>query len=720
MALALALAMLTGRVQADIRIDADNLAQLPTGVSAHQSVRAVSGADGSAWLLSAGGFSAPTAGNLKAASGSISLRCRTPEHWPPADDRALFHIGEKAHVHVTLLFRGSLLMAVYKGGKEHFALVRSSEAEIWRPESWHEVQFSWCRASSETVDFLLTIDGRLVGLAVGKLIEDWPATCFVGVRGARTPWQGMLDDIVLSVKPIVPPELAPGRRTIAVRGDDDIGACYRFWTIGNHNKPHAFADAAYSRRVTASRPFVTQINAVYLLGGRYRDQNCWFQGVGEDGRVLADFTGMLTQLQAIVDGGLVPWIVLDNIPYTMSAPPQENTYGNTAPPADERLWSAYVEQAIRAMVGHFGRDLVSTWWFRVGTEPDLCPAHWAGTREQYFTHYDYTVDAVTRVLPQATVGPGNILNPAGGEFGTTTRKQWGLDIIDHVAQGTNACTGTQGTRMDWFSFSWYARVGQPLTRFDAAVTAIRSRMARYPELAETPLVVGEFAVLHDERGRRIWSGETTEWAASFYAALADRVYRYGIRHVYEWAQTTGGLLHPRTNVMSLLQTMSGGRRLAVDVQGESMACCGAIASRQGEDLLVLLYNHRFLRRPKVDESVQLVLRDSRMRAGDQWLLSEQLVDAEHGTWAHAFAADCAAAGLTQLPKAGSFEGDPRRLYGDDALKVFHSNRATYAALAQIPVTRDAEPLRVLDGNVQLDLQLNGHSVRLLRLAPPAQ
>jgi len=408
------------------------------------------------------------------------------------------------------------------------------------------------------------------------------------------------------------------------------------------------------------------------------------------------------------------------VPYNMSDPPQENTYGNTAPPKDERLWHDYVEAAVRAMVAHFGRETVSKWWFRVGTEPDLCPSHWAGTREQYLEHYDYTVDAFTRVLPEAKIGPGNILNPAGGEFGTTTRKQWGLDIIDHAAVGTNACTGARGTRMDWFSFSWYARVGQPIAAFDSAVAAIRTRMARYPQFAHTPLVVGEFTVLHDERGRRVWSGDTSEWGASFYAALADRVYRYGILHVYEWAQTTGGLLHPRTNVIALLDGMCGGRRLAVQSKGTSAATCGAIACRQGADLLVLVYNHRFLRRPKVAEAVHLIVRDSRMKAGERWRLTEQTIDAEHGTWAHALAADCAAEGLAPLPKAGSFEGDPRRLYGDQGGKVFHKNRAKYAALAAIPTTRDREPLPVSHGQAALDMELPGHSVRMLRLSPPAR
>ncbi|MEW6359229.1 MAG: hypothetical protein AB1696_23040 [Planctomycetota bacterium] len=701
---------------ADIRLDGGSLAALLDGVTAHESVKSVADGDGRALLLSEGGFTVPTAGNLTAASGSIDLRCRVPDPWPVDEDRALFHLGEQAHIHVTILFRKGILMAVYKGGEAYFASTRYRQASEWKPGSWHRVQFSW-RSIGRDVDFLLTVDGRLVDTALGRLIEDWPATCTVGVRGTRTPWQGMLNDIALSTRTFLPPELAPGTRTITVQADKELGECYPFWTVGNCNKPQLFLDPAYVKRMGPSRPFMKQVNAVYLLGGRYTDKNCWYLGMGEDGRIRTDFTGMVAQLKAVLDVGYVPWVVLDNVPYNMSDPPQENTYGNTAPPKDERIWGQYVEAAVRAMVEGIGRETVGTWWFRVGTEPDLCPAHWAGTREQYFAHYDTTVEAVGRVLPEAKIGPGNILNPAGGEFGNPTRKQWGLDIIDHAGAGTNTCTGTRGTRMDWFSFSWYGRVGQPLRAFDSAVTAIRDRLKPYPQFADMPLVVGEFAVLHDERGRRLWGGDTTEWAASFYAALADRVYGYDIKQVYEWSETTCDVLHPRARVIEMLQGMVGGRRVAVDVQAESANSCGAIACRKGQDLIVLLYNHHFMRRPKVRETVHMTIRDPGMKAREKWVISEQVIDAEHGVWAYAFDADCAAAGLTPLPTAGSYEGAVTLHYGDRAVKVLWPKREEYAKMAAVHMLRDREPLPVSDGGVTLDFDLPGHSVRLLRLSP---
>ena len=86
----------------------------------------------------------------------------------------------------------------------------------------------------------------------------------------------------------------------------------------------------------------------------------------------------------------------------MSDPPQENTYGNTAPAKDVRVWGKYVEGAARAMVDAFGRETVARWWFRVGTEPDLAPGHWVDV--PLFWHHwrngGAALQALTRHLEQ--------------------------------------------------------------------------------------------------------------------------------------------------------------------------------------------------------------------------------------------------------------------------------------------------------------------------------
>ena len=675
-----------------------------------------------------GSVKVATAPWLTATQGQIDVECQMPTNWPSPDDTVLFHAQSQPHVHATLCFRGGVLWAVYKGGEAFFASATLPETARWAAGSWHRIQFGWRpavdddgEAISNNVQFTLIADKRSVAGDYGRVMTPWPTLCELGGRNGTVRWRGKVRRVSFSSEPLLLsealPEMKPGERTITVQSDRPIGPCYRFWTVANCNAPHHFLKPEYAAGISNAQPFVRQVNTGYLLGGRYPDRNVWYRGVSTNGEMQVNFSGMIAQLRAMLDGGLTPWILLDNVPYAMCHTPQENTYGNTAPPDDEQLWRRYVEAAVRAMVDAFGRERVSRWWFCVWSEPDLVPGHWAGTREQYFEHCDYTVAAVTHVLPEARISLGNILNPIDGQFGTKTQGMWGLDIIDHAACGTNAVTGGIGTRLDWFSCSWYARVGRPLSDFDDAVNLMRTRLSRYPQFRDTSLAIGEFAVLHDENGRRLWCGDTSEWAASFYAGLADRVYRYGIQQVYEWAQTTEGIFHPRTQVIAMLDCMADGRRVETDVQASSDADCGAVSCRKGDDLFILLYNHRALRRPSVSEKVHLVVCDNRMRRNKTWTFSESLVDAEHATWAYDFAADCRAEGVKPLPQAGRYEGGVSLLYGSPGVIVFRKNKEKYRRLSQM--VEKSETIHAGVGRFERDIDMAGHSVRLIKFSPEA-
>jgi len=506
---------------------------------------------------------------------------------------------------------------------------------------------------------------------------------------------------------------------IRVDVDRQIGRCYDFWSTGNATSQHQYADPTYGPKARRRRPFVRYVNCVRLLGGRSDKRNAYFKGVGADGKVQADFTGLIRNLRGIVKAGLTPRLVLDNVPTGMSDVKQMHKYGNTLPPRDFKVWREFIRQAVEALGKEFGRDTVSKWRFRAGTEPDLYPGHWAGTKAQYLKHYDYTVDAVTAVIPEADIGPGNILNPARQIIRRKTgRTQWGLDIIDHAAKGTNHVTGKRGTRMRHFSISYYGRVGQAVTSFDVAIRKTRERLDRYPQFRSIPVEVAEFAVLQDEKGRRLFGGDITEWAASWYAAIADRVYALNVARVHEWAQTTWGVWHPRTQVIGMLDMMRDGKRLAVAAPRVPRARCGAIACRKDDGVYVLVYHHYPAREPQIERPVKLTVADARMKAGAKWTRSGWTVDRDHGVWAYRFYADCAAAGLKPLPKAPLFGGNVRLRFGEKVSDVLTANIKAYRKLAQLHQDTNNQSVVVGAGSVTLELTLRGHAVKLIRLAPP--
>ncbi len=706
-----------GAARAELTITAETLDRLPAGSTVQEGVRALSAEQGGGMLFTDGGITVPTAGNLSAESGTVELDCRLPVAWPARSSRTLFHAGGEG-AEVSLMVRRGTLSAVYRPADGAAAVVADRIGRGWEAESRHEIRLSWRKEAGRTAMFL-SADGELLGVAEGDPIADWPDECHVGWAPEADAWGSVLERVMLSPTAVEPAELQPGSRTVRVLADRTVGTCYDFWKYININKPHIFLEPGFTKAIHDTSPHVTGVNLVYLLGGRYEGENEWYKGRDERGRVVADFTGMIEELRAAMEAGFAVKVVLDNVPFKMSDPPTLHVYGNTAPPADEGLWHQYVRMAVQAMVDAFGEETVSGWTFRVGTEPDLRPGHWSGTREQYFAHYDHTVDAVRSVLSKAKVGPGNILNPSAAMFGLRFRSPWGLDMIEHAGEGENACTGGTGAPIDFFSCSWYASVGRPVSIFDYAIEAMRTRLDRYPQFRDAWIEIGEFAVLRDEFGRRLYAGDTTEWSASFYAALAERIYHHGVRYVYEWDHATFGVMHPKGHVIGMLKRMQGGDRLDVEVaDADSAATCGALAARRDGRLFVLVYNHRPWRRPNVPEAVRLEVVDPRMAGGGAWTMSAWSVDEEKTVWAYEFEADCEAAGLEPERRVGRYEGSPLRGYGEAGEELFLANIEKYRRLSRLPQTVVEEPVTPEDGRVTLELEMPGHSVRFIELTPP--
>ena len=711
------LALPEGEAFGDLTIDAGCVEKPAPGVSVPRDVEMVTAGGATALQFESRGIVVPLASSLLAESGAVSIRFQLPEEWPPEARGTLFHVGEKSHQHVTLFVTGGRLIAVYKAGEEYYASLDYTEAVAWESDSWHEIVFSW-QADGDSVDLYLEVDGKLAGSRPARLIADWPDVGYVGARRQGETWQGAIGRVDLTTTFVLPRELRPGRRAVVVDGDSSQGECYNFWSVHNYTSQHMFADPRYAEQAKRDKPFMKQVNCVRLLGGRHDDKNAWFKGVDSDGTVEADFSELIRYLRGIQEAGYTPRIVLDNIPTAMSEPGELATYGNTRPAKDLKVWHAYVRLAVEAMVEAFGPETVLKWRFRVGTEPDLNPGHWQGTKEDYLRHYDCTVDAVCSVLPDAEIGPGNILNPARAQrVNGAGQEAWGLDIVDHCATGTNTWTGRPGTRICFLECSWYGRVGYTIDSLDVAIRKMRDRLARYPKLADLPLSISEFAVLSDEQGRRMYSGDITEWGASWYAAVADRVYELDVRQVHEWAEATAGILHPRTYVIGMLELMQGGQRLKVSVDAESAARAGAIGCVKDGRYYILLYNHRAWRAPSIPEQVDLTLKADALKDGRRWTVSQWGIDRDHGVFVHQFYADCQEAGLEPLPDSPIYGGNLGLRFGREWSNVMARNRATYAELAQPAILKQDEPLAVSDGTAKLTVQMPGHSVRLLVVSP---
>ncbi len=705
-----------------LEIDARSLSSLEaSGARIHPSVAA--GAADGALRFSDGGIEVPMGQLLSPQAGTVRIDFRTPAVWPAEGDQTLFHIGEEAHVHVTLFFRNGGLISVYKGGEDFHASVPFRGSTGWTADSPHSIEFAW-KAEGKDVPFLLRVDGDLIGVGAGRLIETWPERFFIGERGpGRNAWRGTIETASIAPLPMRLPEAEPGDWAIDVDLAQPGGIAYNFWSIGNFTSQDMFARPEERATIRRTKPFMRYVNCVRLLGGRDDGKNEWFKGTDANGDPVCDFSDMLLYLRGILEWGYTPRSVLDNVPTAMSDPPQMNTYGNTYPPKDYDLYHKFIRAAVKAMIDEFGLETVGAWRFRVMTEPDLNPGHWAGTREEYFRLYDYAVDAVTSLIPDADIGPGNVLDPNENPNAARQIDRWGLDAIDHAATGTNYKTGQTGTRLRHISCSWYGHVGRSIDTFEPAIRAMRERLERYPQFRGLPVEVAEFSVLTDGGGRRFMGCESTEWSASFMAAIADRAYRQNVAQIHQWGQTGPGLLpSPYLHTLSLLERMAGGERFPVAVSGppNSAADVGAIACQKDGRLFVLLYNHRALREPKLLERIELRIRHPRFRDGEQWLLTETGLDEERGVCVRQFEADCQAAGLEPNPKTPAFGSNIAQRWGPKGNAIFEANRKRYEAMAQMPILRERETIRSADGEIALRLETPTHSVRMLEFERPMQ
>ena len=184
--------------------------------------------------------------------------------------------------------------------------------------------------------------------------------------------------------------------------------------------------------------------------------------------VLRDAAGALVTQWALLWSRLDPWVnttgavhpilVLDNVPYAFCAPGKctvkpagsadglidgHVSFGQNYGPDNVPEYGRWIETLLRAMVSRYGIGRASGFWFRVGTEPNTRPGHWADTNAKYVAEYAAVAGAVDKVLPRAKVGLAN-MGADGGNWD---------EVVMPMARGIAA----SGARVDFIAMSCYGR-----------------------------------------------------------------------------------------------------------------------------------------------------------------------------------------------------------------------------------------------------------------------
>lgn len=335
------------------------------------------------------------------------------------------------------------------------------------------------------------------------------------------------------------------------------------------------------------------ISAVRLLGGWKIPEPIESHDLvyrEEDGSLAYRWALLHKRIDPIVENGLTPLIVLDNVPYALA--PEgvvpNPAYGQNMAPTDFEEWETFVEALCRELKSRYGEELAGTWRYRVGTEADN-PNHWEDrapdSLEKYLKAYDHAAAAVLRVFPEARIGPSNFNSMFAGEFHRSVDPR---KVMEHFAFGENYATGATGSAIDFLPISFYGlyHMGGNFPHPDAdeygySPEALRLH-ARYlndlrnihPKFADLPLEIQEHGNLHNEAGQV--SHEPGAFGAAWTAAQYAVALQEGIDELFVWQdyQPLGGgvtLLYGNAWLRTMLEKMRGGTVYDPTIRTTSMA-----------------------------------------------------------------------------------------------------------------------------------------------------
>jgi len=107
----------------------------------------------------------------------------------------------------------------------------------------------------------------------------------------------------------------------------------------------------------------------------------------------------------IVSIGMKPFVELGFMPNQLASGKKSIFWwkGNVTPPKDYEKWKNAIQNLTQHFTERYGAEEVKTWYFEVWNEPNL-DGFWAGTQEEYFKLYKYSVEAIKSVNSKFRVG----------------------------------------------------------------------------------------------------------------------------------------------------------------------------------------------------------------------------------------------------------------------------------------------------------------------------
>lgn len=304
--------------------------------------------------------------------------------------------------------------------------------------------------------------------------------------------------------------------------------------------------------------------------------------------------------------GLRPFVELNPMPAALASGTQTMFHYkmNVSPPADWQEWYDLVRAFTMHCVERYGLSEVREWHFEVWNEPNLS-AFWSGTKKEYFQLYAQAARAIKSVDAQLRVG-----GPA------SSKAYWIADIIAFCHQENVPLDFVSTHLYPQDEFVEYAdRTASPYATgafFGEVVRGVKNTVAA-SAMPHLPIHWSEWNTQLATSSQDVTWGNNryvdSLHAASFIVRhmvelddAADTLTYWVASDIFEegpipnapFSSTYGlltihGIPKASANAFRLLERLRG-PRIAIEVDAASPALCGAVATREGEGLHLLLWN----------------------------------------------------------------------------------------------------------------------------------
>ena len=276
-----------------------------------------------------------------------------------------------------------------------------------------------------------------------------------------------------------------------------------------------------------------------------------------NGTLWYNFTHLFAATDLIVAAGFKIVLVIGNVPHALANKTTFTVadYGAfealTLPPANYTEYAWYIGNMTAACVARYGLPEVSSWEFRLMTEPDNRD-WWTATAGEYVSLWLSTFGPLKAQVPAARIVFGN--------------QAWHDDLtfMETVLESVKAANAS--LLPDTVSFSYYHDLRSPETPGDLQQLVARweAFLAGMQLGKPVDITCEEGMILVDEDGNRLWGGDGTEMGAAWDAWMLASVEGTSFRRFVQWSPQYDNWLGTRNYVHLAAERMAGTQLVSME------------------------------------------------------------------------------------------------------------------------------------------------------------